>query len=173
MVAIMLHLKCFPFQQHGSGGHKVCSRQIGWGVWEQTQRQDGSNLMSGQEGDPEVCSFPAVYGPWVHFSFPVELFGISLCATWIKISAALGATRRRLGQDAGLSNPPHTSAAESGLKETLVGRRTWRPLAQMSLAMWQITCAKERLWIQLTLLCCSAVTTISTFTLVHTNSFQE
>ena len=38
----------------------------------------------------------------------------------------------------------YTSPAESCLKETLVGRRTWRPLAQMSLAMWSIECVPKK-----------------------------
>lgn len=107
-VPIVSRLKYFPFQWQGSGGHKVCSRQIGWGIWEPTQRQDGGGVMGEQEGDPEVCSFPTERHPWLDFAFPEELFGISLFTTWIKLSAALRATRRGSSQDAGLSNPPHT-----------------------------------------------------------------
>lgn len=108
IVPIMSCVKCFPFRWQGSGGHKVCSRQILWGVWEPTQRWEDGSVMGWQEGDPEACSFPAVCGPWLDFDFPVELFGIFLGTIWSKLSAALGASRRGLGQDAGLSNPPDT-----------------------------------------------------------------
>lgn len=108
IVPIMSCVKCFPFWWQGNGGHKVCSRQILWGVWEPTQRWEDGSVMGGQEGDPEVCSFPAVCGPWLDFDFPVELFSIFLGTIWSKLSAALGASRRGLGQDAGLSNPPDT-----------------------------------------------------------------
>lgn len=77
----MSRLKYFPFQRQGSGGHKVCSRQNGWGVWEPTQRRDGGGVMGGQEGDPNVGSFPTICGPCLDFAFPEELFDISLCPT--------------------------------------------------------------------------------------------